>query len=248
MAVNNNETKEIWKDIPDRFGYKASNLGRIKSFLSNKKDGKILSHRQDKDGYCMVWTKYNSADRVHRLIAKTFIDNVNDYPVVNHINGIKEDNAIENLEWCTISYNTQHGYDIGLSRSAKSEGVKVKHNGVVISVFNSVSSLGIHCGIQRNSLARCIKDGEPIYDEVFLEKWDGNHIDNPLFEKPFIDKKLDKYQCQPCVYDGVKFQSVKELCEYLKIGRYQLDNSLDRIPINSHIPKKITRYEYSKIA
>lgn len=52
--------------------------------------------------------------RIHRLIAKTFIPNPNNFPEVNHINGNKKDNCINNLEWCTHKHNMKEAYKLGL--------------------------------------------------------------------------------------------------------------------------------------
>ena len=53
---------------------------------------------------------------LHRLMAETFIPNPNNYPIINHINGDKQDNRVENLEWCTFSYNNKEAYRLGLRK------------------------------------------------------------------------------------------------------------------------------------
>lgn len=59
--------------------------------------------------------------RVHRLVAQAFIKNPKNKPTVNHINGIKADNKLDNLEWATNSENSQHSFDIGLQKGRKGE-------------------------------------------------------------------------------------------------------------------------------
>ena len=93
--------KEIWKDIPNYEGlYQASNLGRIKSIPRNGtiKKERILKQTLDTTGYLTIGLhKDNKAKKVnvHRLIAKTFIPNINNYNVINHIDGNKTNNKIE---------------------------------------------------------------------------------------------------------------------------------------------------------
>lgn len=100
--------KEIWKDIPNYEGlYQASNLGKIKSLYRNK----ILSPCKDKDGYLKVLLYKNKKRKnisVHRLIALTFLDNYDNFPVVNHKDENKQNNRVDNLEWCTIFYNNRY--------------------------------------------------------------------------------------------------------------------------------------------
>lgn len=115
--------QEIWKDIPDYEGlYQASNLGRIKSLnridnCNRLRKSKILKFTKINNGYLQVQLSKNGKTQVllvHRLIALTFLDNSNEFKIVNHINGIKTDNRVENLEWCTQSHNINESYRLGL--------------------------------------------------------------------------------------------------------------------------------------
>jgi len=113
---------ETWKDIKGFENvYQASNLGRIKS-LSRKvkcrggfrqtKDKILKLNCGRKTGYMYFDLGYRNAKLVHRIIADVFIENIFKKPCVNHINGIKSDNRVENLEWVTYSENEKHSYDV----------------------------------------------------------------------------------------------------------------------------------------
>lgn len=103
------DNEVIWKDIPEYEGlYKISNYGEIYSTYSNK----LLKPRLDKDGYAQVTLYKNHQPktlRIHRLVAITYIPNPNNYSCVNHKDENKKNNAVDNLEWCTIKYNNNYG-------------------------------------------------------------------------------------------------------------------------------------------
>lgn len=124
--------KEIWKDIPNYEGYyQASNLGKIRSLnrkvncgiTSNKqvlRKGKVLCAHPNLRKYLTVVLSINNKQKtftVHRLIAKTFIPNPNNYPQINHIDGNKNNNCVNNLEWCTSKQNIKHSWDNKLSKT-----------------------------------------------------------------------------------------------------------------------------------
>jgi len=103
---------EIWKPIKDFDGYFISNFGRVK----NSK-GKILKYYVQNSGYQVIKLHKNKKGHhklIHRLVAETFIDNPNNKPEVNHKDGNKQNNKVENLEWVTPSENRKHAIELGL--------------------------------------------------------------------------------------------------------------------------------------
>lgn len=121
---------EIFKSIKGYEGlYEISNYGRVKSLKKYRaKQDRIMKLVISTLGYSIVSLSINGKTkikRVHQLIAIAFIDNPENKPQVNHINGIKTDNRIENLEWATAKENTQHSFKTGLQLSRK--GIK-HHN------------------------------------------------------------------------------------------------------------------------
>lgn len=112
---------EIWKDIPgyENF-YKVSNLGNIKSLKRPGAKEKLLKGEIDQDGYIRITLAKNGKTKkykAHRLVMMAF-NNTNDSSLqINHIDGNKKNNKLENLEWCTASYNTRHSYINNLNKT-----------------------------------------------------------------------------------------------------------------------------------
>ena len=115
--------EEIWKDIKDYEGlYQVSNLGRVKHLeftrlnpltngVSTIKE-KILKQNLTPFGYLSVALYKNGKKKwyfVHRLVAKAFISNPDDLPIINHKDENKVNNSVENLEWCDYLYNSNYG-------------------------------------------------------------------------------------------------------------------------------------------
>ena len=103
--------EEIWKDVEGYDGkYQVSNIGRVKSLWDRGvKREKILSLQNHDAGYLRIVLSKDGIAKlylVHRLVAEAFIDNPNNYEFVNHKDEDKKNNSVENLEWCTKSYNT----------------------------------------------------------------------------------------------------------------------------------------------
>ena len=106
---------EIWKDVPGYGGlYQASNTGHLRTHnWKNTGATRIMKPGYDANGYLRTvfvnpYTRRNKTIKVHRIVGLTWIKDYSSKPEINHKNGIKDDNRIENLEWVTHKENFDH--------------------------------------------------------------------------------------------------------------------------------------------
>ena len=111
--------KEIWKQVPFDCNYMVSNYGDIYSIRSKK----ILKGEITKKGYIRVRLTNNNRMLIHVIVAKTFIPNPQNKPQVNHKDGNKQNNCVDNLEWCTQSENMVHALSNKLRIAPKGKDV-----------------------------------------------------------------------------------------------------------------------------
>lgn len=165
--------QEIWKDIEGYEGlYQVSNFGRIitveknridcigrKSFISSK----ILKPSVDSSGYkqiILTKNKKRKSYKVHRLVGQMFIPNPNNYPIINHKDENKQNNNVENLEWCTILYNNQYGtrgYRCTRHLLKKIKQIDIKTN-KVIKTYNSLKEAEKETNIKYQLISSCCRE------------------------------------------------------------------------------------------
>lgn len=131
------DVKEIWIDVKNFEGlYKISNLGNLKSinriiiYPNNLKNrnfkGKNLNKNLSKSGY-IYYDLYKNCKRIrkfaHNLVIENFLRDKINKEDVNHINGIKTDNNLQNLEYCSRSENMKHAFKIGLCEKTKIQAI-----------------------------------------------------------------------------------------------------------------------------
>ena len=163
--------QEIWKDIHNYEGlYQISNYGSVKSLerkVKNTKSSyrivkeKILSCGKSSNGYYYIILYKNQNKkiyRIHRLVAEAFIPNPNNYSEVNHKDENKENNNVNNLEWCNHIYNINYGTSI--KRKAEKhqrQVIQYTKNNEIIKEYNSLKEASDKIGIDSSSIIRCCK-------------------------------------------------------------------------------------------
>ena len=117
---------EVWKSTHIRADYEVSNLGNVRRIKRSPKRYGVYSYLKL---YSRRYTcvRIGKAVNVHRLVAIAFIPNPNNYPVVMHLDNNPHNNSADNLQWGTISINTQQAYDDGLIKNHYSPFKKTKN-------------------------------------------------------------------------------------------------------------------------
>lgn len=167
--------REIWKDVEGYEGlYQVSNFGRLKR-LNYKNSGKdkILKAKNHPQGYLFnpLWKNGKRKNYfIHRLVAMAFLDNPNDYPEVNHKDENQANNKVENLEWCTSSYNTKYSRKKHPERYLTSyKGKRTSHvskyscyevnqlslDGEIIKTWNNIAEIVRETKYNNASITRC---------------------------------------------------------------------------------------------
>lgn len=160
---------EIWKDIREYEGlYQISNLGRVKSVNRKVECGvrvitikeKIRKLNPNGNGYLNLLLHkegVKKAHRVHRLVAEAFLPNPFNLPEVNHKDGNKLNNSVDNLEWCTKSHNEIHARKMGLKKfkSICKPVIRIEDGKEYASIALASKDIGVH----RETIAQSIYKG-----------------------------------------------------------------------------------------
>lgn len=156
-------TQEIWKPVAECNGeYYVSSWGRVKSFKFGKE--RILKHYSLGSGlpYCAYSLRIKHKTKIctaHRLVALAFISNPDNKPQVNHKDGNKFNNHIDNLEWVTHQENLKHAWDTGLFESQRLASIKAKSKAVIdILTGKKYDSLNVACqDIDESYFRHCMR-------------------------------------------------------------------------------------------
>lgn len=169
--------QEVWKDIPEYEGlYQVSNLGRVKSLLryvlrrngqTTRVNETILKQTLDTDGYPIVGLCKNNrkTQTVHRLVAKAFIPNPENKPCIDHIDGNRTNNNVDNLRWATVKENANNPIS---KKRYRNMAIKLKHykskqkavlqikDGKIINEFESMREAERKTGISHAAISSVI--------------------------------------------------------------------------------------------
>ena len=167
---------EIWKDIKDYEGlYQVSNLGNVRSldmiimqlhywskkYVKHIYKGRLLKGSKNSNGYKVITLhkgKKTEKKLLHKIIAETFIPNPNNYNYINHKDNNPSNNNVNNLEWCTQSYNIKYAYEKGNKTQQKKKKINQIKNGNILKTFISISDAERKTGIKGANISKCCRN------------------------------------------------------------------------------------------
>ena len=170
---------EIWKSVEGYEGlYEVSNCGRVRSIDRTVKQsngsichykGKILKGEYDKKGYKRFrLSKENKTKKIfgHQLVAKAFLPNPNNYPMINHKDECKYNNYVSNLEWCDSKYNNNYGTIKQRMAESKKKKIICITDG---KKFNSINEAAEYYTIPRRSISNVLTGTRnSVYGKKFI--------------------------------------------------------------------------------
>lgn len=133
--------------------------------IYSKRTGRKLTAYVGTDGYPQVQYRDDNNkehhNRVHVIYAHCFIPNPNNYKYINHIDSDKTNNSLDNLEWCTNSYNVKHCWDSGNRTHKNNTAISASINGKIIGKYKSIRECGRALGLDRHKIAHILKGELP---------------------------------------------------------------------------------------
>ena len=179
---------EEWKDVIGYEGlYVVSSKGKVKSLGKGNstntltKHQRILTQREKNNGYLHVKLYKFGIRRymlVHRLVAKSFLENRLNKPEVNHKDGNKKNNNLENLEWSTTSENLIHSFKTGLrapllgvNNKQSKPVLQLNKNGTPIKIWDSIGQIRRDLGFNTFGIIKCCKK-QKRYKTAYGFKWE----------------------------------------------------------------------------
>lgn len=196
---------EIWRKVTVNDDYEVSNLGNVRS--NKKSTPRVLKpfrrcgsrkNEQENGYYLAVRLLSNGIEKdysIHRLVAMAFIPNPQSLPQVNHINGLRNDNRVENLEWCDNSYNVWHSYNIiGDKNKTTMNVVQYDRDGSYIHEYKSALEASMKTGICSNSIADvCSRKGCRKTAGGFIWRYKGDNDVAIQYDKMSQVVQISKY-------------------------------------------------------
>lgn len=191
--------------------YTISQDGRVFSLLSNR----YLTLNKDLHGYFKIGLKHREkvhSYAVHRIVAETYIPNPQNYEIVNHKDGNKLNNKVDNLEWCTYSQNSIHACDTGIREAYKRPVIQYDLDKNKIEEFSSIKDASIKTCISTGPIGKCCRgEIENCRGFIFVFKEDESKI-------RLSNKNRRVIQIDPTTKETIgTFENVTEASDYAEV-------------------------------
>lgn len=217
--------KEVWKRITGFEDYMVSDYGNIKSYKKNR-EGCVLAKnkRGQYDSVVLIGDDKRQRASIHRLVADAFIPNPHNLPFINHKNGDKKDNRVDNLEWCSPSQNTQHYYNVLKKGKLLKDQAVIQYtkNGKYIRSWDSVREASEETGCTIDNIVHsCKRRNRRKTTNGFLWRFVGDNDLNTIQSKDKRVVMINKYGEEVQRYDssriasestGISLQSIQKIC------------------------------------